>query len=196
MHNGKFDYQVIKCTCNIPLPPYWDTMIAAKILNENELRASLKEQYIDKIDSSQEKYDIEYLFEGVQYEILDPELFALYAATDSKMTYDLYDWQLKQFLLPDNKKLFKLFLDVEMPVVEVAAEMELTGITIDTEYGQRLSQKYHQKVEEVDKQIAIELSKYDDQVREWRLTPGANYKPRSTKPNKNGEYILQKSKNE
>jgi DNA polymerase-1 len=126
-------------------------MIAAKILNENELRASLKEQYIDKIDSSQEKYDIEYLFEGVQYEILDPELFALYAATDSKMTYDLYEWQLKQFLLPDNKRLFSLFLDVEMPVVEVAAEMELTGITIDTEYGQRLSQKYHKKVEEVDK---------------------------------------------
>ena len=196
MHNGKFDYQVIKCTCNLKLPPYWDTMIAAKILNENELRASLKEQYIDKIDSSQEKYDIEYLFEGVQYEILDPELFALYAATDSKMTYDLYEWQLKQFLLPDNKRLFSLFLNVEMPVVEVAAEMELTGITIDTEYAQRLSQKYHKKVEEVDKQIEIELSKYDDQIKAWRLTSEANYKPRSSKPNKNGEYTLQKSKNE
>jgi len=131
MHNGKFDYQVLKCTCDIELVPYWDTMIAAKILDENELRASLKEQYIDKIDSSQEKYDIEHLFEGLPYAIFNPELFALYAATDSKMTYDLYEWQLKQYMLPDNSKLLNLLLNVEMPVVQVAAEMELTGICID-----------------------------------------------------------------
>ena len=31
---------------------------------------------------------------------------------------------------------------------------------------------------------------------QWRLTPEANFKPKSTKPNKNGEYKLQKSKNE
>ena len=36
MHNGKFDYEVIKCTCDIELPPNWDTMVAARLLNENE----------------------------------------------------------------------------------------------------------------------------------------------------------------
>lgn len=196
MHNGKFDYQVLKCTCDIELVPYWDTMIAAKILDENELRASLKEQYIDKIDSSQEKYDIEHLFEGLPYAIFNPELFALYAATDSKMTYDLYEWQLKQYMLPDNSKLLNLLLNVEMPVVQVAAEMELTGICIDQEYAKRLSKKYHDIANGVDKQIEIELRKYDDQIAKWRLTEEANAKPLSKKPNKNGEYTYQKSKNE
>ena len=196
MHNGKFDYQVIKCTCGVELVPYWDTMIAAKILDENELRASLKEQYVDKIDSSQEKYDIEHLFEGLPYAIFSPELFALYAATDSKMTYDLYEWQLKQYMLPDNSKLLSLLLNVEMPVVQVAAEMELTGICIDSEYAQRLSKKYHDIVDNVDKQIDIELKKYDDQIAKWRLTEEANFKPLSKKPNIKGEYTLQKSKSE
>lgn len=42
MHNGKFDYKVIYCTCDIKLNCYWDTMIGSRILNENE-RAGLKE---------------------------------------------------------------------------------------------------------------------------------------------------------
>lgn len=196
MHNGKFDYQVLKCTCDIELVPYWDTMIAAKILDENELRAKLKEQYVDKIDPTQEKYDIEHLFEGLPYAIFNPELFALYAATDSKMTYDLYEWQLKQYMLPDNNRLLNLLLNVEMPVVQVAAEMELTGICIDQEYAKRLSKKYHDIANGVDKQIEIELRKYDDQIAKWRLTEEANIKPLSKKPNKNGEYTYQKSKSE
>ena len=35
-HNGKFDYQVLKCTCGICVKPHWDTMIATRLLNENE----------------------------------------------------------------------------------------------------------------------------------------------------------------
>ena len=68
MHNGKFDYEVIKCTCNCVLDIYWDTLIAAKVLDENEL-AGLKEQYRTKIDASQEKYDIEHLFDKMEYAI-------------------------------------------------------------------------------------------------------------------------------
>ena len=62
MHNGKFDYQVLYCTCGVKLDIYWDSMVAAKILDENEKSAGLKQQYIDKIDSSIEKYSIDKLF--------------------------------------------------------------------------------------------------------------------------------------
>ena len=89
MHNGKFDLEVIYCTCGIWVPPYWDTMIAARLLDENE-RAGLKEQYIKYIDPTQTKYDIEGLFTAVQYADVDPDIFALYAATDSFMTDKLY----------------------------------------------------------------------------------------------------------
>ena len=89
------------------------------------------------------KYDIEHLFADVEYAQVDPEIFALYAATDSFMTYKLYEWQKKQFEKLGHERLYWLFLNVEMPIVEVAAEMELTGIEIDKEYGKRLSAKYH-----------------------------------------------------
>ena len=142
MHNSKFDYEVIKCTCDITLNIYWDTMIGAKVLNELE-RAGLKQQYIEKIDSSIEKYSIENLFEKLPYEIVDPELFALYAATDAFMTYKLYEYQLNEFIKPENEGLYHLFSTIEMPVVPVVAEMELAGVCIDKEYSERLSKKYH-----------------------------------------------------
>ena len=82
MHNGKFDYEVIKMTCGIALKVYWDTMLGVRILDENEKSAKLKDQYRDKIDSSVEKYSIDHLFEDIEYAVVDPELFALYAATD------------------------------------------------------------------------------------------------------------------
>lgn len=189
MHNGKFDYQVLKCTCGIEIPCTWDTMIAARILDENELRANLKLQYIDKIDNSQEKYSIDHLFEGLEYAIVDPEVFALYAATDSFMTYKLYKWQQEQFNLPENQSLTYVFKHVEMPVIQVAAEMELTGIEIDVPYAERLSKKYHKLLEEVDNKIDSQLQSYKETINNWRLTAEAN-----EHAVKNGK--VQKSKSE
>lgn len=196
MHNGKFDYQVIKCTCGLELSVYWDTMIGARILDENEKSAGLKQQYRDKIDSSVEKYSIDHLFENIEYAVVDPSLFALYAATDAMMTYKLYKWQMKQFDLPGNERIKWLFHNVEMPVMKVAAEMELTGVEIDSDYAKRLSNKYHQKVDLVDKEIADQLRSIRPIIEKWRETPEAKFKPTSKKPNKNGEYTLQKSKSE
>lgn len=195
MHNGKFDYQVIKCTTGVPLHIDWDTMIGSRILDENEL-AGLKFQYISKIDSSIEKYDIEHLFEKIEYALVDPEIFALYAATDAYMTYKLYEWQKEQFERAEHEKMYKLFLEIEMPIVIVAAEMELTGITINQEYSSRLANKYHKIVEAVDAKIFAELSKYDKLIAEWRLTPEANKQELGKKPLKDGTYKLQKSKNQ
>lgn len=191
MHNGKFDYQVIKCTCGIALDIYWDTMIGAKLLDENEYTAGLKSQYIEKIDPSIEKYDIGHLFEGVEYCIVDPEIFALYAATDAYMTYKLYEWQNNAFQLPKNESLNNLFHNLEMPLVHVLAEMELNGMEVDQDYAKRLSLTYHNQLDKIDSSIKAELDKIKDGIAKWRLTPEANFKPNK----KTGEG-LGKSKNE
>jgi DNA polymerase I-like protein with 3'-5' exonuclease and polymerase domains len=177
MHNAKFDFQVIKMTCGIEVPCYWDTMIAAKLIDENEL-AGLKQQYILHIDSEQEKYSIEDLFEKEEYAIFPPEVFALYAATDPYMTYKLYEWQKPIMESEDYKKVNNLFREVEMPVIRVVAEMELTGIELDKEYAQRLSIKYHNKLDELDNRISLELKKYKTKIEEWRTTKEANDKPK------------------
>lgn len=176
-HNGKFDYQVIYCTCDIKFPIYWDSMIGSKVLNENEHSAGLKQQYIDKIDASIEKYSIDELFNAIEYKYVDPEVFALYAATDSYMTYKLYEYQKEEFEKKDNENLYNLFKNIEMPIVTVAAEMELTGVCIDLEYSKRLSEKYHKKYDELQERIIVELQKYNKQIEDWRLTDDANFHP-------------------
>lgn len=187
MHNGKFDYEVIKCTTGVSCRLDWDTMIAARLLDENEL-AGLKPQYLNKIDPSIEKYSIDHLF-TVPYEYVDPDIFALYAATDSFMTHRLFEWQYEQFQKPENQKIYKLFKEVEMPIVLICADMELTGISLDLEYAERLSKKYNEKLVESNAAVANELAKYNDIIANWRNTNEANTHPfKDSKP--------QKSKNE
>lgn len=175
-HNGKFDYQVIKCTSKVELDIDWDTLIGAKLLDENEKSAGLKQQYIDKIDPDQEKYSIENLFEKLEYSLFDPELFALYAATDAYMTDRLYEWQMDKFNNPNLSRLSQLAYKIEMPVVKVIAEMELAGMEVDLDYAKLLSDKFHKRLDAVDKKIEIELEALKPQIEAWRLTPQANFR--------------------
>lgn len=186
-HNGKFDYQVIKCTCNVLLDIDWDTMIGAKLLDENEKSAGLKQQYIDKIDKDQEKYSIDKLFDSLEYKLFDPELFALYAATDAMMTDKLYEWQMDKFKDPDLSKVLKLAYTVEMPLIKVLAEMELAGMEVDMQYADLLSKKFHKKLDVVDEKINKELEKLQPQINAWRLTADANSKSKNKKGDGEGK---------
>lgn len=176
LHNGKFDYEVIKCTCNICINVDWDTMIGAKLLDENERSAGLKQQYIDKIDPTQEKYDIEHLFKDVEYADVDPEVFSYYAATDALMTYKLYMWQMNKFKDPDLSKVLNLANTVEMPLVKVIAEMELAGMEVDIPYATMVSKKYHKDLDEVDAELMKALNDLKPQIDAWKLTKEATDK--------------------
>lgn len=189
-HNGKFDYQVLHCTTDWDMPLYWDTMIAARILNENE-EAGLKKQYITKIDPSIEKYDIEHLF-NIEYEVVDPDLFALYAAPDPMMTFKLYELQKKIFEEEGHEKLYKLFMEVEMPIVKISADMELTGICLDLDYCKRLQHKYHILLDDLNKKLENEVTKIKPQIDAWRLTPDANYHPSEGGGKSKNEQLAEK----
>lgn len=196
-HNGKFDYEVIKCTCDVTVKPTWDTMVGARLLNENE-PAGLKWQYTHKIDATQEKYDIESLFENVPYAVVPPEVFALYAATDAFMTDKLYEYQRVEFEKPEYgphlditgqheiKGLRWLFHEVEMPITVITAEMELTGVCVDLELGEKLHVKYTQALQDIDLDIENTLKQLQEIIAAWRLTPEANAKTRN--------YVAKKSK--
>lgn len=178
MHNATFDYQVLKHTCNIELPAYWDTMIAARLLDENEKSAGLKQQYIDKIDPEQEKYDINHLFEKLRYEIIDPDIFAYYATTDALMTDKLYMWQVNKFKDPDLANVYKLFMNVEMPLSTTVAKMEYRGVKVNYKLNRRLSDKYHNLLKICDKRIEEELEAMAPKINAWKMTPEANEKPK------------------
>ena len=166
-HNGKFDYQVLKCTCDVLVVPYWDTMVATRLLNENE-GYGLKYQYNSKIDSTQEEYDIEKLFKDVQYADVQPEIFALYSAVDPYMTYRLYEYQLP--IMEREKKIFNLFMTIEMPLVSIVAEMELCGAWADVEYCEKLKEKYEAKLIEIDAQLNDEIFKIKPIIEKWKTS--------------------------
>ena len=182
MHNGKFDYEVIKCTCDIEIEPDWDTMIGAHLLNETELKG-LKYQYTTKIDPTQDKYDIESLF-TVPYKYVDPEIFALYAATDSMMTDKLYQYQVAIFEAPGNEKLYWLFKTIEMPIVKVAGDIELIGVCIDQDFGERLRLKFNQNLAEIDERIEQELKALQPKITKWKNSKDATEKTKQFEPKK------------
>ena len=195
MHNAPFDIQVIYTTCGIFLPCYWDTFVGARMLDENERSANLKNQYISKIDPNQDKYSLEHLFNGLPYAIFSPELFAYYASTDAYMTYKLYKYQLEAFKVPEQAGMFKLFKETEMPLIPILAKMRLKGISFDNNYAERLSKKYNKIIEQYSIEAKNELKEFDSKILEWRLTPEANYKPKKKKITKDGNEF-DKSKNE
>lgn len=176
-HNGKFDYSVIKCTCGVKIYINWDTIIGEKLLDENKYSYVLKDLYIQQIDPEQEKYSIDKLFEGVEYADVDPDVFALYAATDSLMTDKLAEIQQLKLKDPSLANVLHLAEKIEMPLVTVIAEMELAGMEVDQEYAKLLSAKYNEQLVELDTQIQNELDRMKPIIDEWRLSAEANYKP-------------------
>ena len=193
MHNGKFDYEVLKCTCGVEVVPKWDTLIAARLIDENTFKdsfVSLKSIYTTYIDPEQEKYSIDELFENIAYADVDPDIFAYYAATDALMTDKVYLWENETFYSkPENKRVKDLFFNIEMPILQVTAEIELRGVYIDQELGARLKQKYNKQLEDLDKEINKILDSIKPIIASWRLTPEANertkqYVPAKTKMTK------------
>lgn len=175
-HNYIFDYEVIKCTCGVMIPLDYDSFVAAKMIDEND-QAGLKYLYTKYIDPTQEKYNIEHLFEGLEYAIFDPNLFALYSATDAMMTDRLYEYQMEIFKKPEYEGVYDCTVGIEFPVEQAVAETELYGVAIDKEYSARLSAKYHKIAENVDERLNDELTRIKPQIDAWKLTPEANQKP-------------------
>jgi len=200
MHNGKFDYEVIKCTCGIELPIDWDTMIGQRLTDEND-QAGLKYLYTKYINPAQSKYSIDKLFVNVQYLDVDPDVFALYAATDSFETDEVFLWEAKKFfnitheldeqgqpdpatLKDDMHRLYNLFSNVEMPIVKITGDMELTGVCVDQPLGDRLKVKYNIKLEKLDTEIENKLNDLSELILNWRQSPEANAYPRQYQPKK------------
>ena len=171
-HNAKFDIRVLRHTVGIDLKPYWDTMAAAKLLNENE-SAALKNLHLKYCDSLDEKaLTISVLFDNLNFALIPIDCAYLYAAGDAIKTFELYKFQ-KKFLDMDSLKGPKYVFDnIEMPIIPVLADMEDCGIHVDMEYAHSLQEKYHKLLDEAEKACYDCLAKYQTQIDLYkRLTP-------------------------
>lgn len=190
-HNAKFDYEVLFCTCGVRMRIDDDTFVGSYLIKETD-EHGLKPQYVKHINPRQLAYDIEKLFGAVPYKYIPPEIFGVYSAADAKETIELLLWQEKYFSQPENAQLYKLYREVEMPLVEVTANMELNGIEFDNEYANRLRVKYEPLRNNILEQALNELGAFNEVIEAWKSTPEANYK--EVKVNDKGKKTYTKSK--
>ena len=162
-HNAKFDIRVMKNTVGVRLPVYWDTMIASQLLDEND-KAALKIQYHKKIDPTIDFYSIEELFKLVPYQWVPVDVFALYSAIDPYDTYLLYEKQLELFSEKGMERLFNLYKEIEIPVIDVCVDMEDYGICVDTDILKNLDKKYKEAVKKIREELLEMLVPYTDKI--------------------------------
>ena len=152
LHNAKFDMHILYWMIGVKIVPYWDTLIAGQLLNENEPHGLkvLYQKYCVRADEEQQVAKFNTLFNGIEFNSIPPSVGYMYAAFDPIMTYELYKFQ-EQYLDKEVgqycyrkglERVADVFREIEMPLIEVVFDMEVQGVDIDTELAKQLKDKY------------------------------------------------------
>lgn len=155
--NYKFDYKILKNNGFSPIPPYFDTMIAAYLIDTNS-KVSL--------DFLAEKY---LMHKNIKYEDIiqkndnfaniSLEMATSYSCEDADITFRLFNIFTEKL---KEDRLDKLMHEIEMPFNKVIIEMEENGIYLDKEYlkeyGKELGKELELIENEIIKSIGIDFN--------------------------------------
>jgi DNA polymerase-1 len=128
-HNAKFDMEVLGEAGIIVTNVTSDTMIAADLLNENDLK--LKSLAFSRLHVKMTEIE-ELIGKGskkIPMSQVEIEKVSDYSCADADMTFRLNDVLTKDLKQQD---LWQLFEETEMPLMPVLLNMEQNGILIDT----------------------------------------------------------------
>ena len=150
--NLKYDLEVLR-NYDIELKgKMWDTMIAHYLI-QPELRHNM--DYMAEIYLNYQTIHIDELIGAKgknqrSMRELNPKEVYEYAAEDADITL-----QLKNKLEPELKKqgAEKLFYEIEMPLMPVLAEMEMTGVCLDTDSLAETSKQLTQRMLDIEQRI-------------------------------------------
>ena len=169
-HNAKYDIRVCRKTLGIDFKPYWDTMLAAYCIDEEESHR-LKDLHLKYCNSKDtESLTFDTLFNGVTFDNIPISTAYLYAAGDAVKTYELYEYQ-KTLL---NRRVltgpYNVFWNIEMPLISVVADMEDRGVCLDFDVCKNLHEKYHKIREERQKQADEAIAMYQNEIDNYKAT--------------------------
>ncbi|QIR37896.1 DNA polymerase I [Tolypothrix sp. PCC 7910] len=151
LQNAKFDRLVFRCQGMKLAGVVFDTMLASYLLNPDGSHnlSDLAYRYLGLTAKSY----VDLVSKGKNIADLDIPTVADYCGMDVYSTFGLVPKLREE--LEQIPALYKLFLEVEQPLEAVLAEMEYTGIRIDSAYLKELSQ-----------QLEIDLAKWEEQATE------------------------------
>ncbi len=151
--NLKYDMLVLR---NARMPVrgvYFDTMVASYVLDPERMSHSLDNLALDLLN-----YEcipiVSLLGKGknqLTFDLVALEAACEYSAEDADVTYQLYLYLKER--LEREPLLNKLFHEVEMPLVEVLAEMEYHGVSIDTGLLRQMSGELDEALNQAAEQI-------------------------------------------
>ena len=151
LHNAKFDFHMFYKEGIYVNGLVMDTLIAMKVLNENEQSYALKNlatKYGKYFGFEDKSMTYEELFGKGGFEATPFDIATVYACKDTHLTYKLYLWITEQFKrLP---KLGKIYYKLENPSIYVSFNMETNGMKMDFSFAKRYEKKLTAELEEMD----------------------------------------------
>ena len=144
-HNAPFDIRVLKNTCKVRVSVDWDTLSGGQLLDENE-EHGLKYLH-GKYVSSEDEKTFGDLFGKMSFKYVPIEYAYLYAAHDAIDTFELTDYQKRQFNLEDNQGILWLLKNIEIPLIDAIVDLEDNGVAVDMDYLDTLKEKYQVKLD-------------------------------------------------
>ncbi|MBI5101662.1 MAG: DNA polymerase I [Nitrospirae bacterium] len=148
-HNLKYDILVLRRE-NIEIKgPLYDTMIAAYLLNPNKSNHSLDEAAFEYLSKKKRPF-ADVLKKRATFAEVPLDEATAYCAEDAALSFEL------RGLLFDKlgeKGLDQVYFNIEMPLIEVLSDMEMTGIKIDASKLHRLSKKITAEIDSIQKRI-------------------------------------------
>ncbi len=136
--NFKYDLQVMERAGYTIAPISFDTMLASYIVNPSARGHNLDSLALEHFDHKMIPIS-DLIGSGKKqksFATVDPETASRYAAEDADYTY-----RLRGVFAPkiEEKKLSRLYYDIELPLIAVLSRMETAGIKIDTGFLKKLS---------------------------------------------------------
>ena len=173
MFNASFDIRFLRANGLPDIYCTWDGYLASRILNENEEHKNLKQLHNKYcLDGKGDAFRFDDLFRGIPFTPVPYNVGYLYAAHDPVITTELCDYQ-REYLTDktdreDIKNMYWVFKNIEMPCIDVVADMEDNGILFDKQYASELSVKYNKLLEEKKEAFYKACDEYKDKIIAYR----------------------------
>ncbi|NMB53285.1 MAG: DNA polymerase I [Leptolinea sp.] len=151
-HNLKYDLLILR-RHGLPVEPIsYDTMVAAWLVDPASHRLGLKD-LADDLLNVQMTHIEELIGTGKNQRSMaevSSEKAADYAAADAEVTY-----RLRETMLPllAERQSTRLMEEIEMPLLPVLADMEQTGIGLDTAFLKGLSRELTERLASLEEQV-------------------------------------------
>lgn len=170
----------------------FDTMIAAYLLNydvKDDISYLAKE-----LDYDIESYEECYGTDKRRKEVEEEKIKTL-CIEKAKFIYETHD-KLEEELVKEEEK--SLFEDVEMPLARVLADMELTGIKVDSEYLDEVAKDLEKHIADMEQAIYLDAGLEFNIMSPKQLGEvlfeklGIKYPKRNNSANKRYQYLTNK----